>query len=331
MHDVRQGAARELALELSHPDQNGLAREQVSDIQRARILTAMVDVASEIGVGDATVSRVVSRSGVSRRTFYELFVDREDCFLAAFDEAVRRIAAVAVPAYEEEGSWREKIRAALIALLEFLDYEPGIGRLLIVEALGAGPKALGRRQNVLLQIISILDQGRAEAKKGEGPPPLTAEGMVGAVLSIVHTRMVDEDSPPLVELTNALMSAIVLPYLGVAAARREFELSTPKSGRGRRRRTGNPLKDLEMRLTYRTVRVLIAIGAQPGVSNRRIGDAAGISDQGQISKLLGRLDQLGLIENSGFGQAKGESNSWYLTERGREIERAILEQTTERR
>jgi DNA-binding MarR family transcriptional regulator len=82
-----------------------------------------------------------------------------------------------------------------------------------------------------------------------------------------------------------------------------------------------------MRLTYRTVRVLMAIGAQPGVSNRRVADAAGVSDQGQISKLLARLHHLGLIENNGFGQAKGESNSWYLTERGSEIEAAIREQT----
>ena len=84
---------------------------RVSDIQRARILAAMVDVASERGGGNVTVAHVVARSGVSRRTFYEIFQGREDCFLAALDDAIARIAAEVVPAYRQPGPWRERIRA----------------------------------------------------------------------------------------------------------------------------------------------------------------------------------------------------------------------------
>jgi AcrR family transcriptional regulator/DNA-binding MarR family transcriptional regulator len=319
-----------------HPEGHGQAgadsrgREQLSDIQRARIVAAMMDVAAEVGAGNATVARVVARSGVSRRTFYELFDDREDCFLAAFDEGVARASRYVLDAYDPQARWAERIRTALTGLLTFLTYERGVGQLLIVETLGAGPQALARRQRVLAQIITAVDTGRTEVKGGDGPPPLTAEGVVGAVLSIVHTRMVAADSPPLVELAGALTSMLVLPYLGPAAARRELQRPAAQNGRPARGAGANPLKDLDMRLTYRTVRVLMAIGAHPGVSNRRVGDAAGVSDQGQISKLLARLDHLGLIENSGFGQAKGESNSWFLTERGRQIEGAIREQTTEK-
>jgi AcrR family transcriptional regulator/DNA-binding MarR family transcriptional regulator len=321
---------------------SGLGREQVSDIQRARILSAMVEVTAERGAGNVTVAHVVARSGVSRRTFYELFEDREDCFLAAFDDAIEKIAARVVPAYEREGSWHEKIRAGLTALLELLDYQLGIGRLVMVETLGAGPKALERRRRVLAQVITAVDEGANEVKRGDGPPPLAAEGVVGAVLSVVHSRMLEYPKgipkghtagrapKPLVDLVNPLMAMVVLPYLGPVAARGELDRPTPAHNGTRRGNTGNPLKDLEMRLTYRTVRVLMAIGSHPGVSNRRVGDAAGISDQGQISKLLARLQHLGLIENAGFGQAKGESNSWHLTLRGQEIEQAIREQTERR-
>jgi AcrR family transcriptional regulator/DNA-binding MarR family transcriptional regulator len=337
MSSRRQGASDELEPVEASPGRNELGREhpigheQVSDIQRMRMLVALAEEVAERGAGNVTVAHVVARSGVSRRTFYEHFKDREECFLAAFDEAVQRVVGIVGAAYEQQSKWREQVRGGLTALLEFLDCEPGTGRLLVVETLGAGPKALERRQNVLVQIFKVVDRGRAEARKGQDPPPLTAEGVVGAVLSIVHTRMVDESSsPPLAELTNALTSMIVLPYLGPAAARKELERPIPKSARNGKSKSGNPLKDLEMRLTYRTVRVLMAIGAHPGVSNRRVADAAGVSDQGQISKLLARLDTLGLIENSGFGRAKGESNSWHLTERGREIEHAIREQTDPR-
>jgi DNA-binding MarR family transcriptional regulator len=85
-----------------------------------------------------------------------------------------------------------------------------------------------------------------------------------------------------------------------------------------------------MRITYRTVRVLIAIGSEPGASNREIATAAGIADQGQVSKLLTRLDSLGLIRNEGMGHVKGAPNAWALTPKGEEVERAIRVQTTSR-
>jgi AcrR family transcriptional regulator len=297
--------------------------EHVGDIQRARILTAMVEVASERGVGNATVSHVVARSGVSRRTFYELFEDREDCFLAAFDEAVQWITAAVAPAYERERGWRERIRSGLRALLEFLEHEPGVGRLVIVQTLGAGPKALERRRRVLAQIIAIVDQGRGAGKAGDGLPPLTAEGVVGGVCSLIHSRLLDDGDAPLVELLNPLMTMIVLPYLGPAASRRELAQPTPKAPNGGRRVAADPLRDLEMRLTYRTVRVLLAIGAHPGASNRLVADIAGIRDQGQVSKLLARLEHLGLICNAGNAHAKGEPNAWTLTERGADVREAV--------
>jgi AcrR family transcriptional regulator len=296
------------------------------------MLSAIVEVASERGAAGVTVADVVSRSGVSRRTFYEIFSDREDCFLAAFDDGIARIASEVIPAYEQPAIWREKIRAGLVALLQFLDYEPGIGRLVIVETLGAGPKALERRRRVLAQVITAVDEGRLEAKGSDGPPPLTAEGVVGGVLAVLHGRLLEKNPGRLIELVNPLMSMIVLPYLGPAAARKELDRPVPKAPARPRPVSSDPLRELEMRLTYRTVRVLLAVGTLGGrgsyPSNRRVGDAAGISDQGQISKLLKRLRRLGLIENKGAGAARGEPNAWTLTERGREVHGAISEQTS---
>ncbi len=78
-----------------------------------------------------------------------------------------------------------------------------------------------------------------------------------------------------------------------------------------------------MRLTYRTLRVLSAIASQPGASNRQVGETAGVHDQGQISKLLARLERLGLIQNAGQGQPRGEPNAWGLTARGFEVQAAL--------
>jgi AcrR family transcriptional regulator len=283
----------------------------------------MTDVVAERGVGDVTVSQVVARSGVSRRTFYEQFEDREACFLAAFDWGLQRIGYTVVRAYEQPGRWRARIRTALTSLLEAFDRNLTMGRLLVVETLGAGHPTLDRRRHVLAHITAAVDEGRLEARGSDGPPPLTAEGIVGGAFSLVHSRMLDGGDAPITALLNPLMSMIVLPYLGPAAARRELRQPVPEVSNGGGRTGADPLRDLEMRLTYRTIRVLLAIGEHPGASNRRIADAAGIRDQGQISKLLTRLEQLGLIHNAGSPRAKGEPNAWTLTERGAGVRETV--------
>jgi AcrR family transcriptional regulator len=325
----------------------GGGRGGVADIQRARMVAAMAQVARERGVGGATVAHVVACSGVSRRTFYELFEDREDCFRAAFDQAVERAARRVLPAWESAGGWRERMRAGVGALLEFLDDEPDLGALCVVDALGAGPVALERRARVVQLLIGAVDEGRREARASAHPTRLTAEGVVGAVLAVLHARLSgggvgaagvardggqgvalerDRGGRVMVRLLGPLMAMIVLPYQGQAVAAREASRPAP-----RRRRVasppGDPLRELDMRLTYRTVRVLRAIaalcGQGPGPSNRQVADASGVADPGQISKLLARLQHLGLIENGGGPPARGEPNVWRLTAKGEGIEWTI--------
>ncbi len=332
--DVERGGSGrgvERGLARGEVDRGG-GRGGVVDIQRARMIAALVEVAGERGVGGITVGRIVGRSGVSRRTFYELFEDREDCFLAAFDQSVERGAQRVVPAFGAPGSWRDRVRAGLAGLLGYLDDEPGMGALCVVDALGGGPVALERRARVVNALIDAVHEGRKEARASAKPTRLTAEGVVGAVLSVLHARLSAGDArrnggvASMVSLLGPLMAMIVLPYLGQAAAARETSRPSPRRRRVAPPTQGDPLRELEMRLTYRTVRVLLAIAEDPGASNRRVSEAADVSDQGQISKLLARLEHLGLISNGGVGPLRGEPNVWRLTTKGAEIERAIRRQ-----
>ncbi len=320
------------------PGPNGLPRGQVTEIQRGRMLTATVEAVEEVGYARLTVAQVIGRAKVSRKTFYDVFLDREDCFLAAFNEAIDRMEAIASEAYEAEDGWREGMRAGLIALLAFLNAEPGLARLCIVEALGAGPRVLERRAEVLEQLKAVVDRGReagsgranrtSAAKRSRAsrePAEITAEGVVGAVFAVLHTRLLAGGKRPLTDLVGPLMSMIVLPYLGARVASNELTKPAPKlpkPGRGGQALRKDPLEGLDMRLTYRTVRVLSVIGENAGASNREVAEGSGIADQGQISKLLARLERLQLIENTGGGQMKGASNAWRLTERGAQVERA---------
>ncbi len=352
------------------PGVNGSAPEapgrgRVGEIQRARIIAAMGELVRERGPGAVTVAHVVARSGVSRRTFYELFTDREDCFLAVFDIAVGRAAESVLPAYESPGRWRQRIRAALEATLCFLDAEPELGYLCVVGALGGGDRALERRTAVVRRLVDAVHGGSLESRAARRPERLVAEGLVGAVLAVIHARLVERAARsggsgsamqsvagsrcaegstmgaprgtpnaakpprPLLSLLNPLMGMIVLPYHGAAASEREQRRPPPRGRRPTAPRV-DPLRELDMRLTYRTVRVLLAIGSLGGMgshpSNRQVATAAGISDQGQISKLLARLQALGLIGNGGGDHAKGEPNAWTLTQRGRDVTRTLQTQ-----
>jgi AcrR family transcriptional regulator/DNA-binding MarR family transcriptional regulator len=291
------------------------------------MLAAAVDAVEEVGYARMTVAEVISRARVSRKTFYDVFADREDCFLAAFEQAIAQARLIAREAYEREGGqWREGIRAALGRLLVFMDEEPGLAKLCVVEALAAGEKVLERRAAVLDEVSALIDQGRFLTTASRQPPPVTAEGIVGGVFAVLHTRLLDESDEPLTNLLAPLMSTIVLPYLGARAASRELERPPVEVARERqprpRVRPKDPLAGLNMRLTYRTVRVLMVINDHPGASNREIAEGSGIVDQGQISKLLTRLARLELVENRGDGQEKGAANAWHLTPRGARVERA---------
>jgi AcrR family transcriptional regulator/DNA-binding MarR family transcriptional regulator len=302
----------------------------IPEFQRTRLLDATFALVAAEGYRRLTARRVSDWAGVSNKTFYDLFSDREDCFLAAFDDSIERLAAVVVPAWEGERDWAVRIRAGLGALLDFLDGEPALRQLVFVEALGAGPRVLARRAEVLDALAGPVDEGRRGAKAGGELPPLTAEGIVGATFGVIYARLIQDDQEPLAGLLNALMATIVLPYRGHAAAATEHarlipELrSAPGSTKGGKSisAVGKSAGPLDFRLTVRTHLVLTAVarlcelGSDP--SNREISSAAGVKDQGQISRLLARLEGLGLLENTG-GETHGIPNAWRLTPKGEEI------------
>src|SRR5947209_11904942 len=115
------------------PGPRGLPRGQVTEIQRRRMLAAAVETVEEVGYARMTVGQVISRARVSRKTFYDVFADREDCFMAAFDQALEEARALALDAYEQQPQWRDGMRAGLARLLMFMDAEPSLAKLCVVE------------------------------------------------------------------------------------------------------------------------------------------------------------------------------------------------------
>lgn len=334
----------------------------------------MAGEVAQSGPSSITVARVIARAGVSRRAFYEIFTDIEDCLLATLEWALALARSCVLLSIERESGWRDSVRAGLAALLRFFDENPLLAQLCIVHAAAGGPRVLERRSAVLEQLTQAVDHGRKGRSLAREPSPIVAEGVVGAVLTVLYTRLLTRQlgpaaaqkdqparkqpawgepaldqparsepaldqpartEPALIDLHGQLMSLIVLPYLGANAAAREMDRPAPappiEAALPEAPASARAMLELPQgRLTYRTVRVLRAVAESPGGSNRDIAERAGIVDQGQISKILARLqDQQMVVNRGGSARARGTPNAWWLTDRGERLERALRDTSTE--
>lgn len=223
-----QAKGKATALDLEAPLPTGrhaLPPEVVAEVQRARLLEAMLWVVGEIGYAPTTVQDVLERAGTSRRVFFTHFRSKEECFLAAYEAATRQIENRVVAAASQAQGWRERLRAGLSALLAFLDTEPEIGRALIVEVHGAGSATLSHRIKAMKRCAAALDQARSSAT-GPASSALTPEGIIGGAEHALRARLRspgDEKATSCSSLLPELMHFAVLSYLGPAAAEDELE------------------------------------------------------------------------------------------------------------
>jgi len=201
-----------------------LPADLVSAVQRERLIAAMLRAASELGYREVNVQDVLDRAGVSRPTFYEHFSNKEDCFLAAFDTTAERLRKRVIAAAEVGGeNWRDRLRLGLEELLRFAVDEPDAARTLIVEARGASPAAVRRRDELLEHFAARLDgKVRELVPEPASTSAITAAGIVGGVEALLYSRLNKGDYDDLESLLPSLMYFMVLPYEGHKAAGEEL-------------------------------------------------------------------------------------------------------------
>ena len=263
----------------------------------------------------------LSQAPGSRERLQEHIEGLEACQLEAFDQALALATERASAAYDSQHGWVDGVRAGLLALLEFFDHEPALARYLIVHSAQAGVAVLARRRDVLDRLARLLDDERAPARGY--PPALTAQAVIGGALGVLHERLSQTDPGILAGLSGQLMSLIVLPFLGLRAARRELARPGPTPSDSNPSLTLQALRDPGGRLNHRAVSVLTLIAAEPGLNSRELASRNGAKDEGQMSRLLSRLERLGLVENTREAHRRGDVKAWQLTIAPEELQAAI--------
>jgi AcrR family transcriptional regulator len=195
----------------------------VSGAQRARTVEAMVEAVAARGYADTRVVDVIERAGISRKTFYELFDDKEQCFLAAYDQVFARLFQLTQEAFEGVAGrpWAERIRAGVTVLMSELAANPEAARFAVIEVLAAGPRALARRDAALRQFSGFIDAGRAESSLEL--PGLTATAIVGGIYELLYSEILHGAAAQLPARVPEIVYWVTQPFLGPERAAEEAE------------------------------------------------------------------------------------------------------------
>jgi AcrR family transcriptional regulator len=191
----------------------------------------MMSAVGEQGYLATSVADVLGRAGVSRRSFYEQFSDKEDCFLQAHDHVTQVTHDAVVELLRgEQSSWREGLRSALDLLLRTAAANPRYARAWLVEVLAIGPEGLRRRDAAIAPFQRFFEAGRAEAPDGVPVPETVAETLVGGIIETVATRLMHDEAERLPELLDQLVYWGLVPFVGpieAAAAIESRALTAP--------------------------------------------------------------------------------------------------------
>jgi AcrR family transcriptional regulator len=202
------------------PGRHGLPREFVAHNQRERLIAGLAEAVAENGYAGTTIAHITRHAAVSRRTFYEHFSSKDECFVAAYDTVMAELRQRVDQAFNQEEDWPQAVRAGIAAMLEFLTAEPHLARLSMVEALVAGPVVIERYDAAIQGLVPYFAAGRdgRSAEVLAGLSPSTEEALVGGMVSLISRRIFAERTEELESLLPDLVEFALTPYLGSSEA-----------------------------------------------------------------------------------------------------------------
>ncbi|HEY4779037.1 MAG TPA: helix-turn-helix domain-containing protein [Solirubrobacterales bacterium] len=192
--------------------------------ERERLLEAMVRVAAAKGYEATTVDDVLEAAAVDRATFDSMFASREACFLEGYDAVIDVLVAHVSSAYESTVGqpWPDRIAAALRALVDLLATEHDIARMAMVEVTAVGEDARIRYRAALGRFTYFLEEGRIVSPQADELPADTSRFAIGGATSMIFDEVRAGRGAELRRLLPDLLFAVLMPYIGPAAAEDEM-------------------------------------------------------------------------------------------------------------
>lgn len=216
---VPKEAGQEEGLTRLHGGRHSLSPQLVAHNQRERLLAATAAVVGEHGYNGLTVTLVTKKAAVSRRTFYEHFTDKEDCFLATFDALEGYLATRMEDEAAAEVEWPRQVSRAFSSLIEFLAERPNFARLYLVEAAVVGRGMDSRRERMADRLAALLVGGRSRRSVDRELAEGFEDALIGGVITLLGHPVVRGEPERIAELTPDVLEFLLTPYLGRDGAR----------------------------------------------------------------------------------------------------------------
>lgn len=194
----------------------------VAASQRQRLLEAIVELVAEKGYPDVTIGDIVTRAGTAKRTFYDHFADKLQCFLAALEGITDSLVAASARFFNVKGTVRERCEYSMRGYLELLVSMPNTAKVFYLEAVAAGPESVTKRHAVLLKFarnIVALSRDASAAGEGQELSELHALAVVGALHQMIYGQLLQHGPDSLIEIIDdVVMLAVAFLTVRLPAA-----------------------------------------------------------------------------------------------------------------
>lgn len=198
-----------------HGGRHSIPADVLAHNQRERLLAALASCVAQHGYNATTIAQITSAASVSRRTFYEHFAGKEECFLAAYEALDSYVGTLIDEAVEAESEWPDQVAAAFVALIGFLASRPNFARVYLVEAAVVGGGMADAREKTAERFVALLEPGREHRKVDPG----IEEGLVGGIVTLLGRRVLGGEAAELDRFAPGVIEFALAPYLGADEAR----------------------------------------------------------------------------------------------------------------
>lgn len=181
--------------------------------QRARLINGMIATVAEIGFGKATIATVTGPAKISRRTFYEFFDNKEDCYRAAYEASFDFLRGTTATAAAAE-QWPDSVRAGLEALLEALAAHPDLATFFLISPPGVGDEVAARHHQAMLELVEALVAGAPATEGGDLASKTRAEALAGGLARLTAIKASAGKADELPALLPDLVELFLRPYIG---------------------------------------------------------------------------------------------------------------------
>jgi AcrR family transcriptional regulator len=283
-----------------------------SPSQRDRLVAAMGELVAELGDTAIGIHHVCRRAGISRRTFYELYVDRDACLLDTLGVAQGRLVGCVTEAVGAVGpEWEDRAVAATRALVGALCGDRILGYLCVVAPLAAGHEALDQRRATMDTIGGLL----GEAPSVEPAADVVLAAALGGVWELLRRHLSEEASQD-DDLQAAATYGLLAPFIGRRrAVIRASAVGHPSTFVTRWTPSDAGVnQQLGLLVTELTRQTLEYLDGHPDATNVAVARGVDVRHESQMSRHLARLHQAGVVQC----RKHGRTNAWQLTPQGQE-------------